>query len=200
MSVRGHLVDDMETETKPTSQLVQVFSSTVYNKVLNAGIISKLFPYKLSFICSLAYLANFQYDIANSYIAAITLCDRIISIAHQTAANYRFVELDSFPVLFTAQQIRVFDVEIQAVFGFVTLVRMLRRESRQIVVGICPLLFVYYIKCRCLLRLNSNGYAIADTFEKLFRHSCSVTHGLQDSCYYLLLRVAVVASQVSGKK
>ena len=85
-----------------------------------------------------------QYDIANNYIVAITLCDRVIFIAHKAATSFRFVETDCFsPVLFTAQQMRKFDVKIQAVFGFVMLVRMLRPESRNIVVGISPLLFFY---------------------------------------------------------
>ena len=75
-----------------------------------------------------------------------------------------YFEVLLFPVLLSARLIRLFDADIQAVFGLITLYARLHGNSRDnLVIGLCQLFFARYLKARCVLEIEYDVSRIRDT-------------------------------------
>ena len=120
----------------------------------------------LSIDCTLMYLANFYFNARRDHRNAIAVCDRVLAGGSKSNNNNSICErirrtvldlsVGQFKVLLTRRLMPIFDDEIQAMFGFAVLCKCrhdetTRRVGRRVSIGVCPMLFAYYIRARCLI-------------------------------------------------
>ena len=121
------------------------------------------------------YLANFHYTVGQNYRAAIKLSDEVFSLSLELIKPFELAENSDFPVLLTSHLIRVFDREIQTVFGFVTLARRLSGlDDDDAVLALCPVMFAHYAKVRCLARIGADDEAVSKTLGELSKHQAAM--------------------------
>ena len=101
-----------------------------------------------------AYLANLYYASHQNYSATEETCNKIIR--KQSGINEEFAE-NSLPVIISTQWTSVYDKELQEMLGLYTLCSFIfyKTDRRRFVyLGVCPVLFAYYLKWPVLL-INS---------------------------------------------
>ena len=112
----------------------------------------------VGFFVTRAYLANLYYTKFRHYIEALNICNEILRIRQRSFGNILFS--GTLPVILTTEWIECYDKEIQQLLGFYTLVRSFLNKSHDdspLIVVVCPVLFVLYLKYRLLIKLMKNS-------------------------------------------
>ena len=128
-------------------------------------------PFNMSKLCTNIYLADFYFNLRPDDIVALFLCGEVLKLCDNHRST--FVSMVTFPVLLTTRLIRLFDQEIQLIFGFVTLYRRLARAmmkrsvSDEVVIAFAPALFANYLIERYRVHMWVTPHARRMLREKL---------------------------------
>ena len=149
--------------------------------------ISSILPPALYFI-SRAYQVNMMYMHVRTYKdyrEVVDLCSEAVEVSDQLMPE-PFEEIRDGPVQFplNTEWSIIYDRQIQTILGFMSLTRHLasRQDGAPQVTPLCPVLFMLYIRLKCLLKLGEPR----DTVQ-LVHHSSVCHYENAFSCKILLL-------------
>ena len=168
--LHGQQVGDLRQEMMPMRTIVEVVSSPFFDR---AELVYINVPFKLSLPCSKAYLANFLYTVRRTYPEAIRLCDEICDADLEDWD--RVVDSPLFRVLLQPSMVRLYDAEIQTLFGFTMLCgRLLPTTSAGDRVIVSPTSFAEYVKMRCGIEQtrsnDSDGMVCRQLLKMIIEH------------------------------
>lgn len=146
----------------------------------------------ISKFCSMAHLINFLYAVRGDYRSAIAMSDNVI--ADYLINPVSDAELAMFVIPISVEWSSLFDDHFKMMLGFFALYNEVRRRAKietsdyEFFIPVCPMLFILYIRIRCLQKLAANNSSsitcinssVTSAIDDFHKHINSIDHFLTD--------------------